>query len=100
MINEYPIDALTCNHFSGVFTHFHGTLPAATCDQPGKAFTAELVGAASEDEVVIMNGLSVNLVNSSSRPETNAMIFIYVNFHNTRNKISILCTYIHAMFPS
>ena len=50
------------NLFSGVFTHFHGTLPAATCDQPGKAFTAELVGAASEDEVVIMNGLSVNLV--------------------------------------
>ena len=47
---------------SGVFTHFHGTLPAATCDQPGKAFTAELVGAVSEDEVVIMNGLSVNLV--------------------------------------
>ena len=49
-------------YFRAVFTHFHGTLPAATCDQPGKAFTAELVGAASEDEVVIMNGLSVNLV--------------------------------------
>jgi hypothetical protein len=51
---------------SGVFTHFHGTLPAATCDQPGKAFTAELVGAASEDEVVIMNGLSVNLVRKNN----------------------------------
>ena len=41
--------------------HFTGWLAAATCDEPGKAITAELVGAAHEHEVSILNGLSVNL---------------------------------------
>ena len=41
--------------------HFNGRLAAATCDEPGKAITAELVGAKHEHEVAIMNGLSVNL---------------------------------------
>ena len=62
----------------GVFTHFHGTLPAATCDQPGKAFTAELVGATSEDEVVIMNGLSVNLVTSQQLTSSDNVKFTYL----------------------
>ncbi len=44
-----------------MFTHFHGAFPAATCDQPGKAYTAEIVGAIDTSEVSIMNGLSVNL---------------------------------------
>jgi len=46
---------------SAVFMHFSGRIPAALADQPGKAATAELVGAASLDEVTIMNGLTVNL---------------------------------------
>ena len=41
--------------------HFTGWLAAATCDEPGKAITADLVGAKHEHEVAIMNGLSVNL---------------------------------------
>ncbi len=41
--------------------HFNKPMGAAFCDQPGKAFTAELVGAEHEHEVAIMNGLSVNL---------------------------------------
>ena len=41
--------------------HFNGRLAAATCDEPGKAITAELVGAKHLHEVAIMNGLSVNL---------------------------------------
>lgn len=45
----------------GVFMHFTGWLAAATCDEPGKAITAQLVGAKHEHEVSIMNGLSVNL---------------------------------------
>ena len=47
--------------FRGVFMHFTGWLAAATCDEPGKAITAQLVGAKHEHEVSIMNGLSVNL---------------------------------------
>jgi hypothetical protein len=31
--------------------HFRGRLAAASCDQPGKAITAELVGARYEHEV-------------------------------------------------
>ncbi len=35
-------------------------MAAAFCDQPGKAYTAELVGAMLH-EVSILNGLTVNL---------------------------------------
>lgn len=44
----------------GVLSHFTGELPAAMCDEPGREFTATLVGA-NKSEVVLMNGLTVNL---------------------------------------
>jgi len=63
------------NYFArGVFTHFYGAFPATTCDQPGKAYTAEIVGAADPCEISIMNGLSVNLslfLVAFYRPERN-----------------------------
>ena len=43
------------------FMHFHGRVPAALADQPGKEITAEIVGATDPAEVTIMNGLTVNL---------------------------------------
>jgi hypothetical protein len=46
--------------FSGVETHFVGQFAAASCDQPGKQFTAEIVGAMTH-EVALLNGLTVNL---------------------------------------
>ena len=58
----HTVPQLRRNELSrGVFMHFTGWLAAATCDEPGKAITAELVGAKHEHEVSIMNGLSVNL---------------------------------------
>lgn len=44
----------------GVFMHFDGRFPAALCDLLVKDSFAKLVGAHS-DEVVCMNGLSVNM---------------------------------------
>ncbi|GAB6026227.1 hypothetical protein CHUAL_012434 [Chamberlinius hualienensis] len=44
----------------GVMSHWLGPLPAASCDLPGRKQTAKLVGA-DESEVVLMNGLTVNL---------------------------------------
>lgn len=49
------------NVYRGVYHHFNGFLGAANCDQPGKAITAELVGAKYEHEVSLQNGLSVNI---------------------------------------
>lgn len=43
-----------------VHTHMEGYLPAAFCDLPPKRNMAKLAGC-SENEVAIMNGLSVNL---------------------------------------
>ena len=43
-----------------VHTHTHGYLPAAFCDLPPKRPMATLAGC-SENEIAIMNGLSVNL---------------------------------------
>ncbi|UXI21453.1 hypothetical protein NH340_JMT07396 [Sarcoptes scabiei] len=44
----------------GVHSHFHGYLPAALSDLPGKKPMAKLVGA-QEHEIAILNGLTVNL---------------------------------------
>jgi kynureninase len=44
----------------GVFTHFNGRFPAAYCDLLVKESLAKLAGA-SPEEVVCMNGLSVNI---------------------------------------
>lgn len=44
----------------GVHSHFHGYLPAALCDLPLKEKMGQLVGA-YEDEIVVMNGLTVNI---------------------------------------
>ncbi|XP_064473589.1 kynureninase-like [Ornithodoros turicata] len=45
---------------TGVESHFRGKFPAASCEAAPKKMTADLVGA-HEDEVVVMNGLTVNL---------------------------------------
>lgn len=45
--------------YYAVHTHTDGYLPAAFCDLPPKMAMARLVGA-SESEIAIMNGLSVN----------------------------------------
>src|SRR5699024_8806435 len=44
----------------GVHSHFHGYLPAALSDLPGKKLMAKMVGA-KESEVAILNALTVNL---------------------------------------
>lgn len=41
--------------------HFTGELAAASCDQPGKEYMAELVGAKHDYEISILNGLTVNM---------------------------------------
>jgi kynureninase len=58
----------------GVFTHFTGRFPAAQCDLLVKESLVKLVGAGHSDEVVCMNGLSVNihlLLISFYRPTAN-----------------------------
>ena len=47
--------------YRGVFTHFNGRFPAAKCDLIVKESLMKLVGAQHTDEVVCMNGLSVNM---------------------------------------
>ena len=49
------------NVYRGVFTHFNGRFPAAKCDLLVKDSLVKLVGAQHTDEVVCMNGLSVNI---------------------------------------
>ena len=44
-----------------LYSHFTGPLGAASCDQPAKPFMAEIVGAAYEHEITLMNSLTVNL---------------------------------------
>jgi len=44
-----------------LYSHFTGILGAASCDKPGKPFMAEIVGAAYEHEITLMNSLTVNL---------------------------------------
>ena len=44
-----------------LYSHFTGPLGAASCDQPAKPFMAEVVGAAYEHEITLMNSLTVNL---------------------------------------
>ena len=44
-----------------LYSHFTGLLGAASCDQPAKPFMAEVVGAAYEHEITLMNSLTVNL---------------------------------------
>ena len=44
----------------GVFAHFNGRFPAAYCDLLVKESLAKLAGT-SPEEVVCMNGLSVNI---------------------------------------
>lgn len=58
--DEYVMEQMKKWGHMGVKTHFNGHLAAAFCDQPGKVWTAEVVGAMVH-EVVIMNGLTVNL---------------------------------------
>lgn len=45
---------------NGVHSHFHGYMPAALSDLPAKKPMAKIVGA-KENEVAILNGLTVNL---------------------------------------
>ena len=47
--------------FRALYSHFTGILGAASCDKPGKPFMAEIVGAAYEHEITLMNSLTVNL---------------------------------------
>lgn len=57
----------------GVHSHFHGYMPAALSDLPAKKPMAKMVGA-KENEVALMNGLSVNLhllLATFYRPDSN-----------------------------
>jgi len=45
----------------GAYMHVSGRVPAAYADQPVKDILARLVGARYENEITIMNGLTVNL---------------------------------------
>ena len=53
--------SLSGNAYRGVFAHFNGRFPAAKCDLLVKEALVKLVGAQYTDEVVCMNGLSVNI---------------------------------------
>lgn len=59
-VPTYVADVLQTWATKGVHCHFSGNLPAAHCDLPPKGPMARLVGAKAS-EVVIMNGLTVNL---------------------------------------
>ncbi|EFX89028.1 hypothetical protein DAPPUDRAFT_310889 [Daphnia pulex] len=72
--DAYQQDVLNCWGKLGVFTHFTGRFPAAQCDLLVKESLVKLVGAGHSDEVVCMNGLSVNihlLLISFYRPTAN-----------------------------
>lgn len=59
--DAYQQEVLNCWAKLGVFTHFTGRFPAAKCDLLVKDSLVKLVGAENTDEVVCMNGLTVNI---------------------------------------
>eukprot|EP01084_Bolivina_argentea_P142291 249988_1 len=64
----------------GVEAHFNGTRPWAIIDEPSLTLIKPLIGAKNEDEIAIMNSLSVN---------NNLMFISFYNPTSTRHKILI-----------